>query len=149
MWGRLALPLALIAMVLSITPSYAGTTYKVVGHAALGATGEAYIRQIANGRSHIAVRAGGLTPGSQPVWRVHTGDTCAAPGAVFVTSAPMTVTQDGKALSVLPNSAEVPMGTTTPVFVAVRLYESALGPELACGRVVDQPFSVLNSAHWW
>ena len=84
MWGRLGLLLAaLMALFLSVTPGYAGTTTKLAGKAAFGVAGggvigEAFIRQL-NGHSHVAMRATGLAPGSQPVWRIHTNDTCLAP----------------------------------------------------------------------
>jgi hypothetical protein len=154
MLGRVAVPLALLALLLSISPTHAGTTYKVLGRASLGSlsaggpVGDAFIHQL-NGSSHVTVRGTGLVPGSQPVWRMHTNDTCAAQGPVLITSSPMTVTQAGTTLSVLADGPVVPIGTTTPTFIAIRLYDSAQGPELVCGRVFDMPFSIVNSAHWW
>jgi len=153
MRGRLALPIALVALLLSALPGYAGTTAKLAGKAELGSpeggpSGEAFIRRL-NGHSHVIMRATGLAPGSQLVWRIHTNDTCSAPGPALVTSSPVTVNQVGSALSVLAEAPEVLVGTVTPTFIAIRLYESPNGPELACGRVFDLPFSITNSAHWW
>jgi hypothetical protein len=156
MWGRFALLLAALWLVLSATPGYAGNTYKMVGRTSFGSAvsslaGEAFIRQLANGRSHVMLRLTGLTPGTTPTWRVLTGDVCTAtPGTVVISrtlSAP--VGTSGMALIVLPEVAGIPAPTSTPNLIAIRIDASPQGPELACGRVVDLPHTVLGSAHWW
>jgi hypothetical protein len=150
--ARIGLPIVALLMALSVSSSFAGDTYKNLGRAELtsssGLYGEVFIRRIANGKSHVSMRVSGLSPNTQPVWRAYEGDMCSSVGTLGAEGV-FNVRPNGTALVVLPEVPGISVGSPSPNFYAVRVYESSAGAQLACGRVVDLPDEPGGSAHWW
>jgi hypothetical protein len=151
--ARIGLPLAALVVAFSVTSTFAGLTYKKVGRAPLssssGLEGEMFVRQLANSRSHVAMRVSGLTPNSQPVWHLYTNDMCLSVGTRVADGAFPTVSPNGVSLTIVPELTGISVGSPSPHFYAVRVYDASGGQELACGRLVDLPDEPGGSQHWW
>jgi hypothetical protein len=156
MWGRIGLSIVLgLFFALPSLSSYALINQEAVGRAMLSSTtssvsGEAYARRmLTTGDSNVMLNVTGLTPGSQPVWRLSAGGT-----TVITPSAPLTVSSLGRAMSSTTVHTEIPVSAvgSPPIGVSVCIYESVdaagnLGPVLACGSMVNQPDT--GTSHSW
>jgi hypothetical protein len=151
---RIGLPLAALVVALSVTASFAGSTHENLARAPLtssssGIDGEAFVRRIANGKSHLALRLTGLVPNSLPVWRLYSNDMCMTVGTLVTEGTFPTVAPNGATLAVVPEVTGIAVGDPNPNFYALRVFSSNTGPQLVCGRLVDLPDELGGSQHWW
>jgi hypothetical protein len=166
MWRRLSLAVGTaVILALGASSTYAVSNTDSLGYAALDATtgvAEAYVRILAGGQTQVQVRLSGLTPGSQPVWRLLSGSTCSPPaggggaaGTVLITpTAPSTISSLGVPMTSATFPVAVPVSSvgSPPNNIAIRVYASVdptgvLGPEIGCDGVHSVPD--LGTQHWW
>jgi hypothetical protein len=155
MWRRLSLAFGAAALVLTlgVSSSLAVTAQDTFGSASV-VGGNAFVRIMPDGSTHVQVRATGLTPGSQPVFQITQGSSsCSATYTVLIGPSPLATTSSlGISMTATTSPVVLPVSAGVINFLAIRLYESVgptgvLGPGLGCSQIISVPDN--GTQHWW